>query len=485
MRSLQNRTQAASVMLWVLVLFLALLGNLSFAQDRKLGDRMRTATPVADERRVALVIGNSNYRALPKLFNPRNDAHDMCDALTRLRFTVFCVIDAPTRRALRDQVRQFATKLQPGSLAVFYYAGHGVQFRSENFLLPTDMEANSSADIEDEALSLSYVLRTLEDARSAPNIVILDACRDNPFSRPGEIGAGRGLARTEPPLGTVLVYATAPNSVAIDGTGRNGLFTKHLLAQLPRPGIKLDEMLQIVAKSVEDEARAVYRRDQVPYRSSSFAGDLCLVSCDSPQLSERIEQITRQSEEATRRIKELSDENARLRDEAQQRAVRIADMEARIARLNEASSKSGAHVEQTVAELKQLRQELEIARQGQREREQAVQKEENQQRQLVELRSRLAGLQKQADELAAAGRNQRSNMPGQGADARTLAELAELRNRLSALQTQAEQIDDYRRQIQLLQKENEEKTRLLEERQKRPEREPPEKRRSPVVVPSF
>lgn len=459
------------------------------AQSRSVPD---TAAPAAaspgEPGRVALVIGNANYRALPKLPNPRNDAQDMCASLRRLGFAVVCAIDVPTRRALRELVREFSRKLQPGSLAMFYFAGHGVQFRGENFLLPADIEARSSADIEDEALSLSYVLRSLEEARSAPNVVVLDACRDNPFSRSAEIGATRGLARTEPPLGTVLVYATAPNAVAIDGNERNGLFTKHLLANLPRPGLKLEELMQVVAKSVEDEARAAYRMEQVPFRSSSFAGSYCLAGCENAQFAEKLDQIAKQSEEAMRRIKLLGDENARLRAEAQERASRIADMETRIARLNDASSRSGTQAKEAEDELRRLHAELDAARQRQLERDRAQQREGEREKELIDLRGRLAVLQRQAGELVDAKEQRRLTEQATASSAAKERELAELKQRLTELQAQAQQVDDYRRQVQRLQQDNEQKARLLGEREDAVKAREPQRPAAPrptVVVPSF
>jgi hypothetical protein len=462
------------------LLWLALSAGGANAQNQAVPSSASSASPP----RTALVIGNSSYRVLPALANPANDARDMCAALERLNFTVFCARNVASRRALRELVQNFSAKLRPNSLALFYYAGHGVQVRGENYLLPADIDVRSTADIEDEALGLSYVLRTLEEARSAPNVVILDACRDNPFSRSNSLGLARGLARFEPPLGTILAYATAPNSVAIDGNEKNGLFTKHLLLNLSKPGLKLEELLQIVAKSVEEEAKSVYRMEQIPFRSSSFAGNYCLAGCETPQFLEKLEQITRQSDEATRRMKELSEENANLRTQAKERADKISALETRIGQLGEAATRSGSQGKEAEEELRRLHRELDTVRQRQYERDKDEQKESAYKKELAELRNRLAALQKQAGELDEAKRQLASAKQATAGSAKDL-ELAELRSKLTVLQAQAQQLDDYRRQIEQLQRDNEAKAKLLAERQKGPESPPVRSVPRTVVVPSF
>lgn len=287
----------------------------------------------AETKRVALVIGNGNYQHLSKLPNPANDASDMCKALRALNFEVFCQTDVANRNQLRTLVRNFSSELTPNSIALFYYAGHGIQISGENYLLPLSIDAKSAADIEDEGLNLSFVLRTLEDARSIPNIVILDACRNNPFSQK-IAGSSKGLARIEPPPGTVLVYATSPNGVAIDGSGRNGLFTKHLLNNLRHPGKKLDELFQLVAHDVETEARSAYRFDQTPFRSSSFSGGYCLAGCDTPDIAKQIDKFKQERDEAQRQVEKLINENRSLNQRFSENSVHVANLEDRIKSLS-------------------------------------------------------------------------------------------------------------------------------------------------------
>src|SRR5207244_2776858 len=135
----------------------------------------------------------------------------------------------------------FGLVLRKGAATFFYFAGHGVQVEGENYLLPTAVAARTEGDLQFGGLSLNYVMRTLRDSGGAPNIVVVDACRDNPFNATQASLTKRGLARIDPPLNTVLVYATAPDRPALDGEGHNSLFAKHLLQQLPVPGAKVDE----------------------------------------------------------------------------------------------------------------------------------------------------------------------------------------------------------------------------------------------------
>ncbi len=263
-------------------------------------------------KRVALVIGNATYQRLTSLPNAGHDAEDLCAAVRALGFAATCQTDVPDRAEFRRLLRQFAAELGPGTTALFYYAGHAIQSRGDNFLLPVQLEPGSQLELEDDSLSLSHVLRVLEDARSAPNIIILDACRSDPLAGQGRLQISRGLARVDPPVGSLLVYATAPGAEALDGRGRNGLFTKHLLAHLKHPGVPLSELLQQVASDVEDEARQLYGFKQVPYRSFSYSGTLCLAECNEAKASTQLAELKRRSEEAMERMRQLESENARL-----------------------------------------------------------------------------------------------------------------------------------------------------------------------------
>jgi uncharacterized caspase-like protein len=393
---------------------------------------------VDELKRVALVIGNGSYQRLQALKNPLNDAEDICKKLQALKFEVHCHFDIATRNKFRQIVRTFSSRISPKTTVFIYYAGHGVQINGENYLLPVLLDANTAADVEDEGLSLSFVLRILDDARGSPNIVVLDACRNNPF--PSKIigYSTRGLARVEPPNGTILVYATSPNSVALDGAGRNGLFTKHLLENLTIPGHKLDELFQLVAKGVEDEARKQYQFEQTPYRISSYSGAFCIAGCENPQIAQQIEQFKKQGEEAARRAQALSDENTRLRKQFEERDTYVRDLEGKINRLNRDTSNTGVQSDQIRLE-----------------------------------RSRLA------DELTAVRAQQRSAEKLRFEAAARDKEITDLRAQVSTFESKAQQLEEYRLQVQILQKKNAEKNNLLSNKARQ------EKVSKPIIVPSF
>ncbi|TMH27552.1 MAG: hypothetical protein E6H58_19430, partial [Betaproteobacteria bacterium] len=168
----------------------------------------------AAEQRVALVIGNGAYKELP-LTNPYNDATDMADVLREAGFRVILKRDADTRE-LRNAVREFATELRRADVGLFYFAGHGVQLTGTNYLLPVGADIRSAADAEDLSLDVNYVLRTMEESQTQVRIVILDACRNNPYSRSFR-SLGRGLAPITAATGSLVAFATAPGSLAADG----------------------------------------------------------------------------------------------------------------------------------------------------------------------------------------------------------------------------------------------------------------------------
>lgn len=225
-------------------------------------DRARASTS-----RLALVIGNANYKSAP-LVNPTNDAEDMASALERLGFTV-TVLKNSSLREMKEAVRNFGAELKStGGTGLFYFAGHGVQSKGRNFLVPSSADITSEADLEFEALDANMVLSHMEEAKNSVNILILDACRDNPFAR-GWRSASRGLAQMDAPAGTFIAFATAPGQGAADGAGRNGVYTKHLLASLRASGSRLEDVFKRAAAQVSTETSG----RQVPWTSSSLTRD--------------------------------------------------------------------------------------------------------------------------------------------------------------------------------------------------------------------
>ncbi|HWR05073.1 MAG TPA: caspase family protein [Humidesulfovibrio sp.] len=224
------------------------------------------ASALADSGgRYALVIGNSAYGDKP-LKNPANDARDVGRALQRLGFDVQLKTDVG-QRAMEDAIRDFGLRLKRGGVGVFYYAGHGVQVQGVNYLVPIGARLGSESDAKYECVDAGRVLGKMEDAGNELNIVILDACRNNPFTR-GFRSVDQGLARMDAPTGSLVAYATAPNSVASDGSGQNGLYTKYLLENINTPGVPIEEVFKRVRIGVMNETG----KKQVPWESSSIAG---------------------------------------------------------------------------------------------------------------------------------------------------------------------------------------------------------------------
>lgn len=227
-------------------------------------------TPIAySAARVALVIGNASYVDAP-LRNPVNDANAMATALNDYGFDVVKVVDA-TNKQMQMAVVKFAGKLGPDVTSVFYYAGHGVQVDGANFLVPVGAELDSELSFSFEALDVRHVLNAMENAGSRLNLVILDACRNNPFERRLR-GQSNGLAAIDAASGTLIAYATAPGSVAADGDGKNGLYTEALLGALEEPGLQVEEVFKKVRMQVSNRSAG----KQIPWESSSLTGDFIL-----------------------------------------------------------------------------------------------------------------------------------------------------------------------------------------------------------------
>ena len=235
----------------------------SGAQERGQGVRKNM---VGAEPRIALVIGNAAYAEGP-LANPVNDARDMAAALRQLGFEVLSGENL-NRRRMEDLIREFGRKIRGGGVGMFYFAGHGVQVGGANYLIPIGAVINGEAEVKYEAVDAGFVLAQMEEARNRLNIVVLDACRNNPFARSFR-SSTRGLASIDAPVGTLIAYATAPGRTASDGAGRNGLYTKALLAAMRVPGLKIED----VFKRVRSEVRRQSNNQQIPWEASSIEGD--------------------------------------------------------------------------------------------------------------------------------------------------------------------------------------------------------------------
>lgn|GEM_PF-2232454 len=254
---------ALTLMLCVIGLLLCSAGSHA-QQDRQLQQTGSANTNGA--KRIALVIGNGAYTKAPPLKNPPNDARDMAATLRTLGFDVTSGINV-NQRDMKRLIREFGQKLKAGGSGLFYYAGHGVQSKGRNYLVPVDADIQSEAEVEDSGVDASLVLNYMDDAQNGLNIVILDACRNNPFLRSFR-SATDGLAQVDAPTGTLIAYATAPGRVASDGTGQNGLYTSELLKQMRVPGLSATEMFMRVRAEVMKQTG----NKQVPWEASSLVG---------------------------------------------------------------------------------------------------------------------------------------------------------------------------------------------------------------------
>jgi formylglycine-generating enzyme required for sulfatase activity len=227
------------------------------------------------ESRVALVIGNGTYKTSP-LRNPVNDAKDMA---TKLRGLGFVVIERSNLgiRQIGSTLREFRSKLAPGGVALVFYAGHGLQIKGENYLPAVDADIASEEDVPNQSLAIRQVMDVLSDAKTRLNLVFLDACRNNPYSRSFR-STGEGLSRVTAPSGTLISFATRPGSVAADGDGRNGLYTGALLQQMGNTGQPIEQVLKRVVTTV----KASSKNRQEPWMEGSIEGEFCFGECGGP-----------------------------------------------------------------------------------------------------------------------------------------------------------------------------------------------------------
>lgn len=219
------------------------------------------------QNRVALVIGNGDYLSFTRLDNPTNDANDMAKTLDYIGFDVIKVLNA-SHEEMEDALEQFESKLTPNSMSVIFYAGHGVQSKGENYLIPVSANIEKERQLKSRAMSASGLLGVLDKNSNGTNLVILDACRDNPLAGTSRSGT-RGLAKIrQEPANTMILYATQANATAADGSGRNGLFTKHLLRAMRDSSKSFATMIDSTIAGVKKESG----NDQRPAFYSSFTG---------------------------------------------------------------------------------------------------------------------------------------------------------------------------------------------------------------------
>ena len=226
--------------------------------------------PANAEKRVALVVGNSAYRNVPPLTNPANDAKLIADTLQSLGFELVggsaqIDLDKPGFEAI---VKRFGTMMLGADVGLFYYAGHGVQVHGENYLVPVSANPEREADVDFEMLDTTLVVRQMEGAHTRLNLILLDACRNNPFGTRASRATSRGLAQMEAPEGTLISFATQPGNVASDGEDGDSPYTKALAQTVKKPGLGIFEVFNQVGLEVKKQTGG----SQQPWLSSSPIG---------------------------------------------------------------------------------------------------------------------------------------------------------------------------------------------------------------------
>ncbi|SFV71770.1 Mlr3463 protein [hydrothermal vent metagenome] len=229
---------------------------------------------IANQKRIALVIGNSDYINAGRLANPVNDARGMAKALTSLGFKVLEHEDLG-QSDMKRAIDEFGSMMGQYDVSLVFYAGHGIQVNGNNYLIPVDAKISSKKDVEYNAIDAGRILSKMEGSKSKTNIIILDACRNNPFERSWNRavrlnGKGSGLAFMNAPAGSLIAYSTAPGSTAADGeVGTNGVYTSALLEHIKTPNITIEEMFKRVRLTVE----AKTNKQQTSWESTSLKGN--------------------------------------------------------------------------------------------------------------------------------------------------------------------------------------------------------------------
>ena len=233
------------------------------------------AAPSSSARK-ALVIGNDNYSSVAKLSNARQDANSVGRTLSDLGYKVMVKNDL-TEKDMKATLRQFKNDLEGGDEVVIFYAGHGIQIGSTNYLLPTDIKGESEDQVRDDAIQLQRLLDDMNEKKVKLTLAMIDACRDNPFPKAGRAIGSRGLAPTTAATGQMIIFSAGSGQQALDKLGPNdknpnGLFTRMLLSEMKTQGVRVDNMIREVRRKVVDAAKSV-GHEQVPAIYDQVVGD--------------------------------------------------------------------------------------------------------------------------------------------------------------------------------------------------------------------
>ena len=248
------------------------LNTFKKAELIKTTDLVALPAPAVEKgRRVALILGNAAYKDLP-LVNTRNDAHVMAAALKQIDFEVLSVIDGDFE-AMSSGIRKFLASAQESTVSLIYFAGHGIEVNGRNFLVATDVDMTSPQSVLGRSVDVTDMLATLGTVTRNTKIIILDACRENPFPEKFK-RQQQGLAQIEAPIETFIAFSTSPGKVAEDGTGKNSPYTRSLAGKLVQPGANLEAIFREVRKSVVTDTNG----RQTPWENTSLTTDVRLAS---------------------------------------------------------------------------------------------------------------------------------------------------------------------------------------------------------------
>ena len=277
------------------------------------------------EKKIALVIGNGEYN-VGMLPNPENDARSMQMVLENLGFKVY-KYENLTQSQMKRVIDEFGEKLKGNDVGLFFYAGHGIQAKGYNFLIPVDANLRSEQQVEYDCVAADRVLALMEASGTKVNIIILDACRNNPFERSWTRNAtGRGLAFMNAPSGSLIAYATSPGSTASEGIGKNGLYTSAILESIKIPNNTILQMFQNVRNIVSEKSG----KQQIPWESTSLTGDFYFSRGNldtkaeaSPSYPYGESNIQNTTDNRDVRIREAIEEGNRLKENAEKDALKI------------------------------------------------------------------------------------------------------------------------------------------------------------------
>lgn len=252
---------------------LALLALSIFISSQALArDKHSQAPTRSDARGVALVVGNARYPTVP-LRNPVNDAVAIGESLQGMGYVTQVVTDTPYHK-LKKSIAAFSRRLRGADIGVFYYSGHGIQYKGKNYIIPVNAQIESEGDIPVEGVSMNYVFSKMAAAKTRVNIIILDACRNNPFARSWS-STGTGLAVMNAPAGTLIAYATAPGQVALDGdilVKNHSIYTAALLQAMNNSESSIEDLFKEVRRQVREASNG----RQIPWESTSLEGEVVL-----------------------------------------------------------------------------------------------------------------------------------------------------------------------------------------------------------------